>query len=203
MTVAVLFDLDGVLVDSFDTWLSLVNATALHFGHPPVSAEQFRATFGGPSSSDAELFFPGISTARVEAYYEEHFAEHISAIKPLPGSQQIIETLDDRGILSGIITNSPSSIARLMLEAADILPHALVGSNDVDKPKPAPDMIYRACAVLGSEPWDALVVGDSIYDRQAAAAAAAPFAGIGGIAGNFTIAHLDEVLAIVEGTYTG
>ena len=202
MTVAVLFDLDGVLVDSFDAWLALKNDAARHFGHPAISAEQFRASFG-TTAGDVERFFPSASAARVEAFYEEHFADHVSAIRAIPGASEIIDQLDKRGLLSAVITNAASSTARMILEAFQILPHALVGCTDVERPKPAPDMIFRACAVLGVEPWDALVVGDSAADRQAAAAAAAPFAGIGGITGNFTIARLDEVLAIVDGTYAG
>ena len=150
---------------------------------------------------DLHLFFPGQTVQSVEAYYAAHFHEHATSAHALPGAREIVEALDHRGVPTAVVTNTISGIARPLLERFDIIPNALVCANDVANPKPAPDEIFRACEVLGVEPWDALVVGDSIYDKQAAAAAGSPFAGIGGIGGNFTITHLNQVLAIVEGTF--
>ncbi len=201
MINAVLFDLDGVLLDSFETWASLVDAAARHFGHPPVTREAFRAVYGQPTASDVERFFPDQTVESVEAYYEAHFAEHAGAAEVAPEAAGVLATLAARGVLTAVITNTPSGLARQMLEAASLAPDAVVGSSDVPKAKPAPDMVFRACEVLGVEPWDALVVGDSPYDKEAAAAAGAPFAGVGGIAGNYTLSDLRQVLDVVEGTF--
>ena len=201
MINAVLFDLDGVLLDSFEAWASLVDAAARHFGHPSVSREGFRAVYGGPTQGDIDHFIPGQTVESVEAYYEAHFAEHAGAAEVVPGALDVLAALDRQGVPTAVITNTPSGLARQMLERASLAPHAVVGGSDVPKAKPAPDMIFRACELLGVEPWDALVVGDSPYDKEAAAAAGAPFAGIGGIAGNFTLSDLRQVLDIVEGTF--
>ncbi len=201
MINAVLFDLDGVLLDSFEAWASLVDTAARHFGHPSVTREAFRAVYGQPTQSDVDHFFPDQTVEAVEAYYEAHFAEHAGAAEVVPGAVDVLATLDRQGVPTAVITNTPSGLARQMLERASLAPNAVVGGSDVPKPKPAPDMVYRACEVLGVEPWDALVVGDSPSDKQAAAAAGAPFAGIGGIAGNFTLSDLRQVLDIVEGTF--
>ncbi|MCH7482225.1 MAG: HAD-IA family hydrolase [Chloroflexi bacterium] len=109
----------------------------------------------------------------------------------------------------GIRPAANLAIVRRWLGQIEELKHAEVsiglppfgGSSDVPEAKPAPDMVYRACEVLGVEPWDVLVVGDSPYDRDAAAAAGAPFAGIGGIEGNFTLSDLRQVLEVVDGTF--
>ena len=201
MINAVLFDLDGVLLDSFEAWASLVDAAARHFGHPPVTREGFRAVYGQPTQSDIDRFFPDQTVESVEAYYEAHFAEHADAAEVAPGAAGVLAALDGRGVPTAVITNTPSGLARQMLESASLAPNAVVGGSDVPNAKPAPDMIFRACEVLGVEPWDALVVGDSPSDKQAAAAAGAPFAGIGGIAGNYTLSDLHQVLDVVEGTF--
>ncbi len=199
MIHAVLFDFDGVLLDSFDAWLALMNAAAVHFGHPPISAEAFRKANGQSTQVDVDSFYPDQTVESIEAFYREHFSEYAGAAKVDPQAHSVIQALDDRELLSAVITNTHSLIARPLLKAAGLLPHALVAADDVAKPKPAPDMIFRACEVLGAEPWDALVVGDSRFDRQAAASAGSPFAGIHGITGNFTISELREVLDIVDG----
>ena len=63
--------------------------------------------------------------------------------------------------------------------------------------KPAPDMVLRACGLLGVAPADALVVGDSDYDRRAAAAAGVRFAGLG-IDGDVRLARLSDVIDMVR-----
>jgi HAD superfamily hydrolase (TIGR01549 family) len=199
---AVLFDMDGVLLESFDAWAALMDATARHFGHAPVTPEAFRAVYGQPTSEDVRIFFPSQTVERVEAYYEAHFAEHAAAARVNPAAAGVLERLRLKGYRTAVITNTPSPLARQMLAAAGLEPDAIIGGSDVPEPKPAPDIIFHACALLGVEPWDVLVVGDSAYDQQAAAGAGAPFAGIGGIEGNFTISALEQVVDIVEGDFT-
>jgi HAD superfamily hydrolase (TIGR01509 family) len=199
---AVFFDMDGVLLESFEAWLSVMNDTARHFGHPPIEATAFRAVFGQSTDADVARFFPGESVDAIEAYYAARFHEHAGSARPLPFARFALEGLDERGILTAVITNTSAAIARPLLESLELSPHALVGGTDVPRGKPAPDMIFRGCEVLSVEPWDVLVVGDSEYDRQAASAAGCFFAGFGGISGNFTISSLEEVLAIVDGDYS-
>jgi phosphoglycolate phosphatase len=198
---AVLFDLDGVLVDSFNAWLTVLNDTATHFGHPPIAEADFRRFFGQPTQADVDNFLPGENVDLVDAYYATRFPEHFTEVDVIPGAREVVNALDAQGTLTAVITNTVSAIARPLVETLGLTPHALVGGSDVPKPKPAPDMVLRACQVLGVEPWDTLIVGDSTADKQAAAAAAVPFAGFGGIEGNYTLARLDQVQSIVNGTF--
>jgi len=196
---AVLLDMDGVLLDSFEAWCAVMNATAVHFGLPSISRDAFGQAFGQSTEADVDRFYPGQTVESVEAQYAECFGEHAAAVTAMPDAAWLLEALDGRGIPTAVVTNTHSVIARAMLEAVGVIPHALVGSSDVPMPKPAPDMLFRACQVLGTEPWDVLMVGDSLFDKQAAAAAGCSFAGLG-VAGNFTIRGLREVLGIVDGT---
>ncbi len=195
---AALFDLDGVLIDSFEANLALMNDAAEAFGYPPLDRETVRACFGQSVREDVEQFYPGASVEAVRTYFTERYANYTSLVETRPGAHEALDALDERGLLSAVITNSQSSTSRATLEAKGLIPHALVGEDDVARPKPAPDMVFRACEALGVSPWEVLVVGDSTYDRQAAAAAGSLFVGLG-ISGNFTISHLSEVIAIIDG----
>jgi HAD superfamily hydrolase (TIGR01549 family) len=195
---AVFFDMDGVLLDSFDAWLSVVNATANHFGYPPIEKQAFRAIFGSSTQADVDTFFPKHSVAEIEAFYAANFASYAAAATVLPGASHILDELDTRGIPTAVITNTPSTIARPLLESLGLIPNALVAADNVVNPKPAPDMIFRACEVLDLEPWDVMIVGDSVSDQQAAATAGVLFVGFGGITGNFTLSYLEDVLGLVD-----
>jgi phosphoglycolate phosphatase len=199
--IAVFFDMDGVLLDSFEAWLAVMNTAAIHFGCPPISRKAGRDAFGQSTAADAELFYRGYTAEDVEAFYIAHFREHETLATATPGAKSLLDDLDVRGIPTAVITNTHSQVARPLLEALDLIPHALIASDDVENPKPAPDMIFRGCQVLGLTPWDVLIVGDSTFDQQAAAAAGSPFAGIGRVGGNFTIAEISEVLSIIDGTH--
>ncbi len=192
------FDLDGVLIDSFEANLALMNDAARAFGYPAIDRAAARERFGQSVREDVELFYPGARVEAVRSYFAERYAVYAGLVEVRPGAHDLIEALDARGLLSAVITNSQSSTSRAILEAKGLIPHALVGEDDVARPKPAPDMVFRACEALGVPPWEALVVGDSEYDRQAAAAAGSLFAGLG-VSGSFTIARLSEVVAIVDG----
>ncbi len=195
---AVFFDLDGVLIDSFEANLALMNDAAAAFGYPPIERDTIRAFFGQSVREDVERFYPGMSVDVVRDFFTEHFADHAGLVEVKAGAREALDALDERGLMSAVITNTQSSIARTVLEEKGLIPHALVGEDDVARPAPAPDMVFRACEVLGVPPWEVLVVGDSEYDRRAAAAAGSLFAGLG-VGGPFTIADLSEVAAIVDG----
>lgn len=115
-----------------------------------------------------------------------------------PGAAAFIAALDERGIASAALTDGPSAPARALLEACGVIPHALVGADDAAKPRPAPDLLLRACEVLGVPPWESLVIGTTESDRHAADAAGCLFAGVNA-PGAFTISDLSEALAILDG----
>ncbi len=115
-----------------------------------------------------------------------------------PGAAELIAALDERGVASAALTDGPSAPARALLEALGIIPHVLVGADDVAKPRPAPDLLFRACEVLGVPPWESLVIGATESDRRAAEAAGGLFAGLNA-PGAFTISNLPEALAILDG----
>ena len=143
-------------------------------------------------------FFPSATVDAVNAYYTAHFREYAHHVTVDPQSAPILDALRQRGIRTAAITNTPAVLARQILEATQLKPEALVGGDDVPRGKPAPDMVYYACTILGVTPKEALVVGDSLYDREAAAAAGVSFAGVRGLHGDHTWRALADVIGIVD-----
>ena len=191
---AVLFDLDGVLIDSYRVWFQLLNAAATALGYPSISPTLFRECWGQGSRLDRERFFPRHTLAEVERYYHDHFLDHVSALEVAPRVPELFEALRARALGSAVITNTPRALAVRLVRRAQASPDAVVGGDEVPHPKPAGDMVWLACERLGVEPARALVVGDSRHDREAARAAGAPFAGLR-TEGDLVLASLDELLA--------
>lgn len=190
---AVLFDLDGVLIDSYQVWFALMNGACTHWGYPAISVEAFHAAWGQGVQADLEGFFPRQSLEELEAYYDAHFKDHLAHLKTMPEVPAVFADLARRGLPSAVITNTPNPLASGLVERAGGTPDLVVGGTDVPHAKPAPDMLLYAAERLGVDVKRALVVGDSAFDRDAARAAGCRFAGLG-IEGDITLQRLDELL---------
>jgi phosphoglycolate phosphatase/AHBA synthesis associated protein len=190
----ILFDLDGVLVDSYEVWFHLLDALARELGYPPVSREAFARGLGQGIQADVERFFPRHTVPALERLYAERFESHLGHLRVMDGVARVFDVLRRRGLPSAVITNTPAEIARGLVERAGATPDVLVGGTDVPRAKPAPDMVLLACDRLGIPPAASWVVGDTPFDRDAARAAGARFAGLG-LEGDVTLGRLTDLVA--------
>lgn len=174
-----LFDLDGVLVDSYEAWFRVVNAAAVHFRRAPIDGERFKASWGQGTDADLETFFPGCRLGDVERFYEDHLLDFADSIRVEPEALDTFVQLRDADIRRGVVTNTPTFLARDVLAWAGLigLVDVTVGAGDGVVSKPAPDMILQASQVLELQPAEVLVVGDSVFDERAAKAARVRFLG--------------------------
>lgn len=163
-----LWDLDGVLIDSYEVWFHLLNATSRAFGGTEISREAMRDGWGQGIAADVERFFPHKTVAETEAWYHAHFMEHASHLRVDPDARAVTAELRRRGIAQALISNTPSPLAREILAHALLELDHVVGGTDVLNAKPAPDMVREACRRLGVTAREAVVVGDSRYDLEAA-----------------------------------
>src|SRR5262245_46020383 len=115
---AVLFDLDGVLIESYEVWLSLLQAVAAEHGYPPVSREAFADGWGQGIQADVERFFPRHTVPELEQLYAEGFAKHLDRLAVAEGVADAFATLRARGLKSAVITNTPAVMARALVERA-------------------------------------------------------------------------------------
>ena len=174
---AVLFDLDGVLVESYAVWRALLNTFARERGYPAISDEAMSAAWGQGVDADARMFFAGTSVEELADFYNRRFADHVEGLSVMPGAASVVARVREAGLATAVVTNTPAPLATAMLRQAEVEPDVLVGGTDVPRPKPAPDGVLRACELLGVAVGAAAMVGDSHFDRQAAGAAGALFVG--------------------------
>lgn len=194
---AVLFDLDGVLVQSYEAWFPLINAAARAFGAPPISRQTFAECWGQGVEEDVRRFYPDRTIAEVEAYFHAHFMDHAEHLRVEPLACDVVRALDEAAYALAVVTNTPGRLARDILERAHLPLSTVVGGTDVPHPKPAPDMVLEACRRLGVPPAGAVVVGDSDFDARAAAAAGVRFIGFRR-PGDASVADLGELRDAIE-----
>lgn len=174
---AVLFDLDGVLVDSYEAWFYVVNEAARRFGAPAVSRERLAEVFGQGPEEDARTLFSGRAVADIQAVYDEAMQAHVDRIVLGAGVDALLDDLGRRGLSRAVVTNTQQDVASVVLAATGLLDRldAWVGVGDGLREKPAPDLLHAALARLGAAPAESLLVGDTRYDREAAEAVPMPF----------------------------
>lgn len=191
---AVLFDLDGVLVDSYRVWFRLMREGARRFGAPPIDETAFAEMWGQGVDADARIL--GRPVDEVERFFNENFMRFSDALEIDRAGEAVFAAIHAAGLSTAVVTNTPSPLARDILAAARLEPTALVGGTDVPCPKPAPDMVLAACGLLDTAPEAAVMIGDSAFDRDAAAAAGVRFIGLR-TDGEDRIERLDELPGIV------
>lgn len=196
---AVLFDLDGVLVDSYQAWFRTMNAIASDLGYPEISADAFAAGWGQGIEEDVRRFYRDHTVAQIEQCLDAAYLDHLEHIRFDPGARDVLDAVRARGAGTALVTNTPSGIARAVLERGGLALDAVVGGTDVPRPKPEPDIVLRACELLGVDTEHAVVVGDTAFDRDAARAAGVAFAGLRFDCGR-RLERLEEVLELVEGS---
>jgi HAD superfamily hydrolase (TIGR01509 family) len=175
---AILFDLDGVLVDACDWHYEALNASLVSFGKPPIGREEHETTFNGlPTKIKLEML--GISAAeadQINRQKQKHTIDIIqSSAKIMPEKIELLSYLRDKGIKTACVTNSIRETTEAMLSVTGQIHlfDLIVTNEDVQKNKPYPDCYNYAIATLGTDPLQCLCVEDSPKGIEAATASLA------------------------------
>lgn len=166
MIKAVLFDMDGVLVDSIEAWFRLFNKTLKHFGKEEFAREKFlNKVWGGPIERDAEEFF-GKPLEDVKKFYFDNFDSFKENLRLFPNTKETLTILKNKKLKLGLVTNTPKKQAYKLINHLKLKEYfdVVVGGDEVEHGKPDPDMILLACRILGVKPRDSIYVGDTNVD---------------------------------------
>jgi phosphoglycolate phosphatase len=171
---AVLFDLDGTLLDTADDLGAALNHVLNSYKKPNVAAKDYR-----PIASDGALgllnlgFGDDIAQYSYESlrqqfldYYEQNIAEHTCLY---PGVAELLQQLEANHIPWGIITNKPEGLTKTLMpyypEFANCA--VMVGGDTLVKRKPDPEPILYACQQINVNNQQCFYVGDALRDIQA------------------------------------
>lgn len=176
---AVVFDCDGLLLDTEKLWMRAEAALVERYGAeytPEVKARLFGVSANrmGPMLEEI-LGRPGEGETLVKELVTRCWAEIPRHAEPRPGAVDLVRALkgSDEGIPLGVASNSPGGLVREALQTAglDGAFEAILGYDDVKDPKPAPDPYLRCCELLDADPSRSVALEDSPTGVAAARAA--------------------------------
>ena len=169
---AVLFDLDGTLIDHFRIIYRCYQYTLDKLGMEPVSYEKVRASVGGSIVITFGKLIPQEHVDQAVIHFREEFDRiwH-EDIEVLPGTEWIIKELHARGIRMAVFTNKEGSRSRKIMEFIGLSEHldGVFGTLDTPWRKPQPEFTNHVLTELKADPAHAIMIGDSPYDVDSAA----------------------------------
>ncbi len=182
MHAAIVFDLDGTLVDSLGDIANAANRTLDDVGLPPLTREEIGRFVGNGLPKLVERMMlhcqlpmdrHGELTQRTLAHYTAGASE---TTVPYPGIPQALADLQSQGFALGVCTNKPETPARHVLEALNLSEffNAVLGGDSLNTRKPDPQHLFTSFEALQSQ-GPRLFVGDSEVDAETAVRADIPF----------------------------
>ena len=187
----VLFDVDGTLLDTnylhvLAWWQAFVDT-----GHGPVPMDRIHRAIGIPSEGLVRHLVGKDDDDTVEAH-GERYEPLRENVKPFAGTADLLRACADRGLVVVLATSGKAADLEWMQPAigADEAVAGATTSEDVEQGKPAPDLLSVAVEQHGLDPQRTVVVGDTVWDVEAALKAGLPCIGL--TCGGIGAAELEE-----------
>lgn len=179
---AVLFDLDGTLIDTAPDFIRIVRKLCAEDGIPEPSAEQIRSQVSEGARAMVRLIHPDLplddpALLTYRQRFLDEYAQQIAVDTVLfDGMETLLESLEQRQIAWGIVTNKPRYLSERLLIALGLLQRCavLVCPEDVQHSKPDPEPMFLAAQQLGIAADQIIYVGDHPRDIDAGRAANMP-----------------------------
>ncbi len=175
---AILFDLDGTLLDTAEDLGGALNLLLIDEGKAPLPFDSFRNVVSNGGNALVSLGFGtdvGSSEHaalynRLLDFYAENLAEHT---RPFNGMRNVIARINEVGMHWGVVTNKPRRFSAPLMELMEFEPPCavLVCPDDVTHRKPHPEPMLLATTLLDCSPAQAVYVGDHLRDIEAGQAA--------------------------------
>ena len=175
---AVLFDLDGTLIDSAPDLAGAANTLRAEHGLEPLPYEQLRPMVGAGARGLVGVAFgvaPGDERFELlrDAFLARYERSMLDRTRIFEGIEDLLAGLEAAGIAWGIVTNKATRFALPVAQGVGLVPRAgaLVCGDTTAHSKPHPEPLWEAARRLGHMPADCLYVGDDLRDVQAGRAA--------------------------------
>ena len=173
--LAVLFDLDGTLIDSIELILNSARYAFHGRGAEPPSDAEWLTGVGIPLVTMFQRFTPdaGEVEALIAKYREYQLEHHDRLVRAYDAVVETVDFIRAAGHPVGVVTSKTTWLARRGLDHVGLGPHfdVVVGCDSCDRHKPDPQPVHVALESLGYDAADAVFVGDSVHDMRAGNAA--------------------------------
>lgn len=175
---AVLFDMDGTLLDTAPDFVAVVQAMREARALPPVDETQVRDVVSGGAramvinSFDVDPFSPEFEVLRLE--FLERYQNHCAVrTRFFDGMAELLEDIERARLIWGVVTNKPVRYAEPIMQQLGLAERSavLVCPDHVKNSKPDPEPLLLACSQLGLDPASVLFVGDDLRDIESGRAA--------------------------------
>lgn len=175
---AVLFDMDGTLLDTAPDFVAVCQAMRTAHNLPPVDEQKIRDVVSGGARAmvaatfDLEVGAEGFEALRLE--FLERYQQHCAVLsKPFDGMAELLDDIEHSRLIWGVATNKPVTFAEPIMRQLGLAERSavLLCPDHVARSKPAPDMLLLACEQMNIAPADVLFVGDDARDIEAGRAA--------------------------------
>lgn len=173
----VIFDCDGVLIDSFEANRAYYNQYRRHFGLPPMNEDEARDTHILNVFESIRRIIPEHLYDQAVAYRNQlDYREIMPYLKPEPGVRRFVRWLHGAGLLLAVNTNRMDTMP-LVLQAIELegVFHPVMTSATVQRSKPDPEGVEKILAAWGLGRDEVAFLGDSSVDEQTAKNAGVPF----------------------------
>ena len=194
----VLFDIDGTLVDT-NYFQAVAWFRAFSQSGYQVAMVDVQRHIGQGSSQLIDELVPQRDKSRddvLQAAHAEYYAGFYGIMKPFTCAQELLRTIRDRGAEVVLATSaSPNELQALRnaLQVEDAVA-TVTSAKDVEHAKPDPDILEAALQQTGTDPDHAIMVGDTVWDIEAAAKAGVPCIGV--LTGGISRQALEEAGAV-------
>lgn len=178
---ALLFDLDGTLIDHFRAIYRAYRYAAEQLGEPPVSYEKVRRTVGGSVPVTMRRLLGRDDVDEALVLFRDYFPRiMLEEVDPLPGAAWLVTALRDRGYRTAVFTNKDGPHARAVIDHLgwSHLFDAVIGTTDTPHRKPEEAFSRHVLDTLGISAAEAALIGDSPFDFQAARVVGMPAYGV-------------------------
>ena len=165
---AIVFDNDGLLLDTEETWTRAETTLFERYGSKFTGGHK-RSLLGSSRSASAAklevmLDQAGRGLELVDECRELVMEEALAGVSPRPGALELLEAIREASVPVGLASNSSRPFVERVLSVAGVLNghfEIVVTADDVERPKPAPDLYLAACDALGAAPERSAALEDS------------------------------------------
>lgn len=175
---AVLFDMDGTLLDTAPDFIAVCQAMLAAHGRPPIDAQRIADVVSGGARAMVAATFDmdpeadGFETLRQE--FLDRYQDHCAVYSRLyDGMPELLESIERANLIWGVVTNKPVRFAEPIMQQLGLAERSavLVCPDHVSNSKPDPEPLLLACSQLGIDPAQVLFIGDDLRDIESGRAA--------------------------------